>query len=519
MEPNIDQALRQATTAHNAGNLQEAERLYRAVLEIQPLHAHANHNLGLIAVSMNQPGVALPFLKIAIDVNPNIEQFWLSYVETLIAERHFENAKQATKKAKKKGVAKEKIKGLTQKLVLAKAVKNSIQAPSQADTQELLNFYQNGQYGDAEKLATSIIKKSPDHLWSWKVLGAVLGESGRLNEALLANQNASRLDAGDAILHCNVGAVMMDLGRLAEAEASFKKAIAIDSGAVEAHTNLAAILLSLRRLEEAEASYRQAIALQPNDAETYCNLGITLSELGRLEESEASFRKAIALKPDYSEVKHLLASLTGDTTNSAPRDFVEKLFDGYASKFDHSLVENLDYKMPKMISDVIMEHCSGSALGAVLDLGCGTGLAGVEVREHCTYLEGIDLSNSMLEKARSKNIYDKLTHCGIRDFLSITDLNFDYFISTDVFIYIGDLTDVFRLIKSRNRSGGKFVFSTENTHKKGFFLERSGRYSHSKTYIESLCKKFGYGLSHFETRNLRKEKGEFISGGLYLLDF
>ena len=77
----------------------------------------------------------------------------------------------------------------------------------------------------------------------------------------------------------------------------------------------------------------------------------------------------------------------------------------------------------------------------------------------------------------------------------------------------------FHPIKSRNKSGGKFVFSTEHTVRGGFFPEQTGRYSHSKKYIESLCVKFGYKLSHIETIKLRKEKGKFIIGGLYFLDF
>ena len=102
MELTVDQMLQQGVAAHNAGNPQEAERLYRAILQVQPKHPDANHNLGLIAVSMGQSGVALPLFKSAIDVNPNIEQFWLSYVEALIVERQFENAKQALKKERRK---------------------------------------------------------------------------------------------------------------------------------------------------------------------------------------------------------------------------------------------------------------------------------------------------------------------------------------------------------------------------------------------------------------------------------
>ena len=98
-------------------------------------------------------------------------------------------------------------------------------------------------------------------------------------------------------------------------------------------------------------------------------------------------------------------------------------------------------------------------------------------------------------------------------------MSFDYFISSDVFIYIGDLSDVFRLIKSRNKTGGKLAFSIEDYDGDSFFLEQSGRYSHSKKYIEGLCDEFGYQLLHFEIQDIRKNKNEYIRGGLYLLDF
>ena len=81
------------------------------------------------------------------------------------------------------------------------------------------------------------------------------------------------------------------------------------------------------------------------------------------------------------------------------------------------------------------------------------------------------------------------------------------------------LSEIFRLIKFRNKKGGRLVFSTEEYDGDGFFLEQSGRYSHSKKYIEGLCEKFGYELYHFQTQALRKEKNQYISGGLYILEF
>jgi len=230
------------------------------------------------------------------------------------------------------------------------------------------------------------------------------------------------------------------------------------------------------RISESLVASQKSLQLTPHDAEAHNNLGVTLKELGRLKEAEASYTQAITLKPDDAAVKHLLAALTGNTTKSAPRVYVEKLFDNYAAKFDLSLVDNLEYKIPTIITQIILKNNNDSSLGSVLDLGCGTGLFGIEIKKYCEYLESIDLSEKMLDKAKEKNVYDKLIKKDIVAYLSNESLNFDYFISTDVFIYIGDLSEVFRLIKSRNKTGGKLAFSTENYDGDGFFLEQSGRY-------------------------------------------
>ena len=206
-------------------------------------------------------------------------------------------------------------------------------------------------------------------------------------------------------------------------------------------------------------------------------MGNTLKELDRLAEAEAGFTRAIVLNPDFGAAKHILASLIGKTTTTAPRDYVEGLFDNYAAKFENSLVKNLEYKTPRAIAEIIIKSSKLDLLGSVLDLGCGTGLFGVEIKQFCENLEGIDLSEKMLREAKGKNIYDKLIKEDIVDYLSNSSLNFDYFVAIDVFIYIGDLSDVFRLIKSRNKTGGKLAFSTEDYEGDGFSLEQSGRYS------------------------------------------
>ena len=101
MELTVEEALQQGVAAHNEGKLQDAERLYRAILQSQPTHPDANHNLGVLAVSVNEAEAALPLFKTALEANPNREQFWLSYIDALIKEEQFDNAKQVLEQAKK----------------------------------------------------------------------------------------------------------------------------------------------------------------------------------------------------------------------------------------------------------------------------------------------------------------------------------------------------------------------------------------------------------------------------------
>ena len=117
MELTVEQTLQQGVTAHKEGKLQDAERLYRIILQSQPTHPDANHNLGVLAVSVNKADIALPLFKTALEANPKIELFWLSYIDALIKEKQFENAKLVLEQAKQQGVSEEKLNILKTQLI------------------------------------------------------------------------------------------------------------------------------------------------------------------------------------------------------------------------------------------------------------------------------------------------------------------------------------------------------------------------------------------------------------------
>ena len=179
--------------------------------------------------------------------------------------------------------------------------KEKVKIPSPEELNSLLAHYQNGRLEDAEKLAIFITKKFPKHSFSWKVLGAVLKQTGRISEALVANQKALVIDPQDVEVYNNMGNVLVELNRLEKAEVVFRQAIALKPDFAQAYCNLGGTLQKIGKLEEAEASYRKAIVLKPQYPEAYNNLGVTQQEFSKLEEAEASYKQAIALKPDYAE--------------------------------------------------------------------------------------------------------------------------------------------------------------------------------------------------------------------------
>ena len=163
MELTLDQALKKGAEAHKAGNLEEAERYYAAALRAQPTHPVANHNMGLLALSSGKEREAFPFFKTALEANPSVGQFWLSYINILIKLDRLNDAKAVLNQARDNGVQGAGFDSLVQRIdelaskVTSKA-SHAVQArpntlvsvklnedPSQKRMQALINLYKMGQ--------------------------------------------------------------------------------------------------------------------------------------------------------------------------------------------------------------------------------------------------------------------------------------------------------------------------------------------------------------------------------------
>ena len=109
--------------------------------------------------------------------------------------------------------------------------------PSNQQLNSLLKHYQTKRYVDAEKLALSITKEFPKHIFAWKVLGIILKKNGRINQALFANQKSVQLEPMNLETNFNLGNTLQELGRLEEALSNYDKAIELKVDLSEAYSS------------------------------------------------------------------------------------------------------------------------------------------------------------------------------------------------------------------------------------------------------------------------------------------
>jgi tetratricopeptide (TPR) repeat protein len=318
----IERSLRLATAQHQTGGLQLAEELYLSILQLNPAHPDANHNMGVLTVQKNQPAASLSYFLAALDTDPARGQYWTSYINALFQAGQVENAQQVLALARQQGLEGDKVEALalqlegTQTPVTAPDVSTAVandnlkkpntkpvlppkKYPGPQEINALSALFNKGRYAEALPLAEKMTARYPIHGQGWKALGIAFIQTGKNAEALVPMQRAAELLPDDIGVHNYLGNTLNDLGHLNEAELSYRRILKINPAHAEALSNLGNNLRNQGRLNEAEASYSRALQINPNYAEAHNNLGNTLWELGRLDEAETCFRRAIQLKPDF----------------------------------------------------------------------------------------------------------------------------------------------------------------------------------------------------------------------------
>lgn len=348
----LQQTLQQGRIHHQAGQLQQAEQHYRAILQAEPQHPEANHHLGVLAVETQQPVAGLPHFEVALAARPESARYWLSYIEALFQASQTDLAQQMLALGRQHGLEGEAAEALAQKLKVgqrnaepsaaeqkitlgaipralptpaqhrkkklesaspAKPVAKALQRnggrrqPKPQKMNTLVGLFNQERYAEAEIRARNVTEQFPHYGFGWNLLGAALQQQGRSAEALGSMQKAVRLSPGDAEGHSNLGNVLRDLRQLDEAMHSYRRALKIKPDYAEAHNNLGNALRDLGQIDNAIASYRHALKLAPDYAMALNNLGAVLQDCGQLEEAVTCLRRAVEIKPDFDMALNNLA--------------------------------------------------------------------------------------------------------------------------------------------------------------------------------------------------------------------
>jgi predicted TPR repeat methyltransferase len=334
-------------------------------------------------------------------------------------------------------------------------------------------------------------------------------EAGRLEPAERQFAAALALAPGRPSVLTNLGAVKLRLGRAAEALPLLQQALAQEPDNAEALGHCGTALAELGHPGEALVLFDRALAQQPRAAAVWMFRGSVLRELGRTGDAAASYREALARGGDAELLAYYLAGLEGGAPPARPpRHYVQALFDGYADGFDTHLVRTLRYDAPRVLVDRI-EH---RRFAHAVDLGCGTGLCGPLLRPLAARLTGVDLSAQMLDKARALGVYDALVQSDVVDFVASGTERFDAVVAADVFVYVGVLDEVFRLLAQRLAPGAAFCFTVEESTDEEVVLRPSLRYAHSEAGLRRLAREHGLRIDAIERRPVREDQRQPIPG-------
>jgi predicted TPR repeat methyltransferase len=269
-------------------------------------------------------------------------------------------------------------------------------------------------------------------------------------------------------------------------------------------------------LADAAGLLVQAIELSPGFASAWFALGEVRVQQGARDAASEAFLKALDADPqDRHGAALQLARLgTGGATPPASPAYLRTLFDQYAPDFDRALLEGLEYRAPTLLLAAVMKACRATGRSArfslMLDLGCGTGLAGAAFRSISDKSTGVDLSPGMLELARAKGVYWRLENADLLAFLAseaATASRYDIIVAADVLVYVASLQPIMRTVAPVLAADGLFAFTVEAHSGPDAVLTKALRYAHGIEHVRAALGEAGLVPVEFGEGSTRTEKG------------
>lgn len=250
-------------------------------------------------------------------------------------------------------------------------------------------------------------------------------------------------------------------------------------------------LLAAGDLPSAIAEFARAVEHDPAFAAARLALGLAWLEAGEPDRAIESLC-ALAATPFGSAAREgLRVAVAMKAADRSPPGYVRHLFDQFSTGYDGVMLGELGYRahlILRELADLVLTKRRGLS---VLDLGCGTGLAGAAFAGIARRLDGVDLSPRMIEQARARDIYDRLTVGDLESVLAEDGSSYDLILAADTLVYIGDLGPTFRGAHRRLKPGGFFLCTVERQSDDGFALGPKRRYHHSEDYLRQEAARVG----------------------------
>jgi len=504
MDEPIEKRIEAALALQQNNQIPEAIALFKAVLLEAPQQPDALQGMGMSLVQQKLFSAALPFLQKAIAIAPNIAPFHNN-------------------------------------------IANTYKALGKID--EALRHYH-----EALRLKTPY----PEALNN---LAALLYRIGKYAQALEYFQKSLRSQPQSADTHYNIANCYVQLDRLLEAKSHYETVLALHPNHWGAMHNLGIILCTLKDFEQAKPLLEHSLLREPDNIDTLFHLGVIYSALFQIHDAKRCYEKiltidnqhaashhnlatlllqssqpaaallhfehALLLQPENKTAAHMIGALKKQTLpQGAPLEYTRALFDQYAYNYDAHVKNRLHYRVPYLLRKAITPFVTQTAPWRAADLGCGTGAVAPLFSDIVGKLIGVDLSPNMISVAKQHGGYYQLYVDNLYDFLLRYRENFDLIIAADVFVYCGDLTDIFSAAFRALVNTGFFCFSVEALSTleieaqpdfSDYQVRNSGRYAHNPAYIRRLSHAIGFSILLEKTEILRSQEEVPVNGYIYIL--
>jgi tetratricopeptide (TPR) repeat protein len=162
-----------------------------------------------------------------------------------------------------------------------------------------VDSYEQGDFATAEALCRRVLNHSPRHLQATNLLGALAGQTGRLDLAMRTLSRAAAIAGDDPIVLLNMAAALTDSGQFDRAIDAYRRVIERQPDLFDVHLGYAKALQAAGRHDEAITAVQQAVRIRPDQHKTFNLLGAWCLAADRLQEAEAALQAAVRIRPEY----------------------------------------------------------------------------------------------------------------------------------------------------------------------------------------------------------------------------